>query len=261
MKIPEDTLTILSKLDVLGNEVRITETLDRATYTKINKVLEAIGGKWNRKAKAHVFGSEAQPRLDLVIVTGEVETGSDVGFFETPDVLADELVALADVRPGMTALEPSAGKGRIVLALQDAGAVVTAVEWDADRRKYLQDSILRGKDLLALTPDFMNFGVDEEGVIPFPQCAFLFNRIVMNPPFCKCGLGDHLDHVRHAFELLKPDGILVSVLPSSISFRQDRRYREFREWVAFHGAIAALPEGSFKSSGTGVNTCVVRLVK
>jgi hypothetical protein len=37
---------------------------------------------------------------------------------------------------------------------------------------------------------------------------------------------------------------------------------EFRQFVTDHGGtITALPEGSFKSSGTNVNTCMVVISK
>ena len=83
----------------------------------------------------------------------------------------------------------------------------------------------------------------------------------MNPPFCKVGLGDHLDHVQRAYDMLVPDGVLVSVLPASVTFRQDRRYAGFRDWVLANGEITPLPANSFKASGTNVNTVVVKMTK
>ena len=250
MKITDDVLTILSTLQVDGKAVKIVDQLDRAAYAKVNKVLEAIGGKWSRSARAHLFSLDPRQRLDLVITTGEVETGQDVGLFSTPEPLAARLAALADVA-GQHCLEPSAGRGRLCKAMQDAGAAtVTAVEWLAENRAYLRAHDLA--DTVISVPDVMEFTTIDRP----------FDRVVMNPPFCKVGVGDHLDHVRHCYDkLLKPGGILVSVLPSSVEFRQDRRYREFREWVQGSGSIESLPAGSFKPSGTGVNTCVVRIVR
>lgn len=260
MIIAQEVLSVLSDLDVavFGTEVRIATQLDRAMYTKVNKVLEALGGKWSRKAKAHVFDSDAQPRLDIVMMTGKVETGQDVGFFETPNALASDLVKRADVRSGDYVLEPSAGRGRIVEALQDAGACVVAVEWDPDRRVHLTQNVLKGRDFLATAHDFMSY---LPGRYEISGRERLFDRVVMNPPFCRVGAGDHLDHVQHAFAMLRSGGVLVSVMPSSVEFRRDRRYAEFREWVEDHGTIEPLPAGSFRESGTGVNTCVVRMEK
>ena len=42
-------------LEVDGRHVRITKALDRKLYVEVNSALAAIGGKWVRGAKAHVF--------------------------------------------------------------------------------------------------------------------------------------------------------------------------------------------------------------
>jgi len=243
MKISSEILPILSSLDVDGCRVRIAEQLDRATYAKVNKVLEAIGGKWSRKDKAHMFPTGAQHRLDIVMVTGEVEINRDVGHFPTPVKLAAELVAMAGVRRDMRCLEPSAGTGRIVDALIAVGAHVTCVERDTERRRKLP----RGPSCeVSSHDDFMLYKTP----------ADRFQRVVMNPPFAKVGIGDHLAHVMHAYSMLDRGGILVSVLPSSVSFRRDRRHAEFRAWLEERGEIRQLPEGSFKESGTNVNAIV-----
>ena len=45
-------------------------------------------------------------------------------------------------------------------------------------------------------------------------------------------------------------------------FRQDKIYKEFRELVEMYGGtLEALPEESFKESGTGVNTCLAVIRK
>lgn len=264
MQVSEEVLGVLSALEFpTDRTVRIVEQLDRKTYSKVNEVLEAIGGKWSRKDKAHVFGSDARPRVDLVIDTGEVTTGKDLGFFPTPAPLAAELVEMAGVKLGMLVLEPSAGTGRIVDALLAVDACIVAVEREPAMRAALHAREFAEK----LQPprsgnhawkslktwdgdDFMNFAPRKR-----------FECVVMNPPFCKVGKGDHLDHVQHAFDLLETDGLLVSVLPASVNFRRDARYKEFREWVEYHGEITDLPPNSFKESGTGVNTVVVRIRK
>lgn len=259
-KIDDDTLATLSALAIAGTHVRIMEQLDRAAYTKVNKVLEAIGGTWSRKEKAHVFASDPTSRLDSVIVTGEVETARDVGFFETDPALARDLVKMAGVKPGDLVLEPSAGTGRIITAIMNADANVIAVERDPDRRKLLTDRVFATNNRRIRVVDVDDFMAYDpaRGVEGDPQTI---NRVVMNPPFAKVGSGDHLDHVKHAYSLLVPGGVLVSVMPSSITFRRDRRHTEFRAFVEERGTTAPLPPGSFKKSGTNVGTVTVSLVR
>lgn len=257
MKISDDILAILSGLDLTGSEARIAAQLDRKTYVRVNQVLEACGGKWNRKARAHIFPGDAAERIDAVILSGEVTTPKDLGFFATPPDLAAELVAMADVRPGHHVLEPSAGDGAIVRALVAAGASVTAVEIDYSR----VCAMARDKSLCPpdgqLSPVHGDFLLLSKSEVVAPP-----DRVVMNPPFGRIGGHDQFDHVWHAFRFLREGGVLVSVLPSGVTFRQDRRHVLFRDWVAEHGGeIMPLPKGSFRASGTGVNTCMLRVVR
>ena len=81
----------------------------------------------------------------------------------------------------------------------------------------------------------------------------------MNPPF---NGGADVDHVRRAFDCLRNGGRLVGVLSGGVTFRQDKATTLFRAWVRDQGGvIESLPEGSFRESGTGVNTAVVVLDK
>lgn len=67
-------------------------------------------------------------------------------------------------------------------------------------------------------------------------------------------------HVAHALRFLKPDGLLVSVMSASVTFRDNKLTADFRALIRERGGdIEALPEGSFKSSGTGVNTVIVTI--
>jgi predicted RNA methylase len=265
MKIKQEVLIVLSTMECTGKAAKITSgQLDRKLYLEVNKVLEALGGKWSRAGKVHVFDGDASELLDTAIVTGEVTTAREIGFFETPVELATELCAMAGVQVGDVCLEPSAGTGRIVEALAKyRPRAIIAVEVDPERcARFNSDvfSALRQRHpeltLLSVHADFMTRDLSltcDVGPV---------DRVVMNPPFTKVGVGGPLDHVYHAFKMLKSGGVLVSVLPSGVVFRQDRQHRTFRAWVEQeHGTIAPLPDDSFEESGTGVRTCVLKIVK
>lgn len=246
MRLDQDILAALSTLDYPAqNRAVLTEQLERSTYVRVDKALQALGGKWNRSAKAHVFPGDARDRVDAAIITGEVTTDQDLGHFPTPQPQARQLVAAAQVRAGHLVLEPSAGSGNIAAELAAAGAQVVAIERDRARRQVLRDRLPAARVLEH--DDFLDYRPGHGDP--------LFDRIVMNPPFRRVGEGDHLDHARRAFELLAPGGVLVCVLPSSVGFRRDRRYTEFRAWARdIGGVLAALPDGSFRASGTDVRT-------
>jgi hypothetical protein len=80
----------------------------------------------------------------------------------------------------------------------------------------------------------------------------------MNPPFTK---QQDIDHVAHAYSLLRQGGKLVAVISSAFTFRENRKSVEFRELVRQHGHFEHLPLGTFKDSGTEVATVLVTLFK
>lgn len=257
MQISNEVLGVLSSLEISGNTITMPK-LERGLYLKVDQVLQAMGGKWNKKMKAHIFSGEPAPLVEQVLALGEVTTHKDLGFFRTPPALAHRLVQMADVRPGHVVLEPSAGDGAIVEALVAVEASVVCVERDKGRRMGLFSRV--ALDWLTVTISLPPLDVADDDFMEYRPIE-PFDRVVMNPPFLKVGLGDHLDHVRHAFGMLVPGGVLVSVLPAGVMFRQDRRHREFLEWTLAGSSIQALPDGSFKASGTSVRTVVLRLVK
>lgn len=167
-------------------------------------------------------------------------------FFPTPPALVDELVKEADIQPGMKVLEPSAGKGDIADAIRRLGGDVDTVELAEPLRR-----ILEAKKHRIVGSDFTAFEAPAGG----------YDRIVMNPPFSN---GMDADHVRLAFDMLKPGGRLVAITGEGIHFRSDAKARGFREWLEELGATATkLPEGSFKSAfrPTGVATRLVVIDK
>ena len=245
MRVDNAVLAVLSVAATEGNQLFLTGQLDRKLYEKTNKVLEAAGGKWNRKAKAHVFDSDAADRIDQIIVSGEVEIPKDeFNYFPTPPDVVDRLMEIALIEPGMLCLEPSAGRGSIAIEMHKAGGVVHMVELMAANHKALVD--------LALPNSIIDFGDFLQG-----DLNPVYDRVVINPPFAKQA---DIKHVLHALKFLKPDGLLVSVMAAGVTFRDNRLTQDFRDLVRSRGCeIEALPEGAFKASGTMVNTVIVTI--
>jgi phospholipid N-methyltransferase len=159
--------------------------------------------------------------------------------FPTPPDLAARVVALADIRPGHTVLEPSAGTGNLVRAIRDAapGAVITAVEINRELALALAQVLGgRAEGFTATCADFLSLN-GELG---------RFDRIVMNPPFER---GADIEHIRHAYAKLAPGGRLVAICANG-----PRQREELGELCA---AWIDLPPGSFKEQGTNVNAAIV----
>jgi predicted RNA methylase len=252
-RIAQDVLVVLSGLEIKDQAVRITEQLDRKLYTRVNEVLEALGGKWNRKAKAHLFADDPAERLDEAILTGSFTRPQDFGFFPTPSDLADRLVDAAGVTDQDVVLEPSAGQGALVDAIlrRAPGAAVIAVELLPANVRVLREKY-RGNDRISILEGNL-FDHDPElpDFFDSPTCA------VMNPPFARHA---DLDHVHHVWLCWLKRRRTCAIMSAGVSFRQDTRTSNFREFVTRGGgSIEPLPEGSFKTSGTSVNTVLVTM--
>lgn len=250
MKIDDEVLNVLSNSTSDGNSLKLPSYLDRKLYLRTNVVLEAAGGKWNRKAKAHCFGMPAADAMDQIILTGEVTVPQDFGYFPTPPDVVARLLALAELKPRHRVLEPEAGQGAIAYEVAKRGAQVDCVEllndnYSALLKMHADGNLPQGRVALA---DFLSWR---------PEFNFKYDRIVMNPPFAKQA---DIHHVQHALKFLKPIGLLVAVMSAGVSFRDNKLTTAFRDLVRERGGeIEALPEGSFKQSGTKVNTVIVTI--
>ncbi|WP_230625378.1 methyltransferase [Cupriavidus necator] len=188
MKIAMEVMAVLDRAAVEGNAIKLTQQLDPALYKRVNKVLDAAGGKWNRKAQAHLFERDAASTIDQILLTGEIVVPQDFGYFPTPPNVVARLFELAGLSPGMTMLEPEAGTGNIARPAAEI-CTVDCVELLEANVKVLREagfarSIVQG--------DFLE-------QVPTPA----YDRIIMNPPFEKQA---DIRHVTHALNFLAPGG-------------------------------------------------------
>lgn len=244
MNIQKPILEIIEQGNTEGNLYYLPGIqLDRKTYLAVNKVLENLGGKWNRKQKAHIFESDISDRIDNVLLTGEVvDPKKEFQFFETPPGLAKRLVDIAGILAGESILEPSAGRGVIVteIGMQCVFNAADCVEPNPTNRQYLEN---RGFDVVG--NDFLKF--DKK-----------YDVIIANPPFAPRQAD--IDHVSHMIDLA--NRIVVSVMGAGVTFRQNKKTVEFWDKVKrYDYELIDLPAGTFKASGTMVNTVILKIIK
>jgi len=253
--IDPDVAEVLSGGSCANGLFRLPEgQLDRKLYLKVNKVLEALGGKWNRRRDAHEVGEDFAVRLAAALDAGKaVDKDKAMGFFRTPPEVAAQVVELLGELPaGARVLEPSCGDGALLAALDLSAnhreVRVTACELNASRAQLAVNRFSWARIILG---DFLDVPYFTTGP---------FTHILMNPPW---GDGREYDHVLHALELLAPGGRLVAVLPTGVRWRKNKAADDFRR--ALDGAgpyrFHDLPEGSFGISGTGVSACILTLDK
>lgn len=227
-------------------------------------------------------------------MAGRKNDGLD--FFPTPAEVADQMVAAADITPDMAVLEPSAGMGHIADRIREAGAEPDVIELADDRRELLQEKgyhLADQRDFLDMKPrQFFTFGdvfrapdgtegilrgqggmassrarlVSEDGAelgkfdrdelvgVRHRGVGSGYDRIIMNPPFSN---GRDIEHVMHAYDLLKPGGRIVAIMGESAFFNQSKKAEAFRQWLDDKGGTSEkLPAGSFMDPSLPVNTGV-----
>lgn len=242
---------VLRKSRVDGSILRLPEgQLERDVYTQVDKVLKALGGKWDRRARGHVFakpiGDELATALDIGMAVDRKKTLEQ---FFTPADLAERMVRLAGVHSGTHVLEPSAGGGALVDAAVATGAIVTAVEIDPDLGLALAVKGRHG-GVFAFNADFLSWRTAS----PVP-----IDVVLMNPPFSG---GKDVAHVRHAWSMLRDGGELVAIMGAHAFFAEDRVSADFRAWLATIGAtVNEIEPGTFKESGTMVGARLIVATK
>lgn len=172
-----------------------------------------------------------------------VQTVSAPQLFVTQPPLAARMASIADIRPGQNIGEPNGGTGNLLRAIiaeldpSDLHTVtIEAVEINPRLAAMLKTSF---PNVAVTCCDFLD-------VRAVPQ----FDRILMNPPFADA---DDIKHIQHARKMLKPGGRLVAICADGP--RQNATLRPMVEELG--GVWEPLPPGTFKDSGTMVNSVLL----
>ena len=240
-----NTEQVLNKCTIEGHLVKLPNIqLDRKSYSNVKKALEKIGGKWKTKEQAFVFEEDPTSLIKEVSNGKKRNIKQETQFFATSPELAYKLVEYAGIEKHHKILEPSAGDGAIVKAINKQFDMTSV---DCVEMMPLNRSKLNSMPTVNLVgEDFLEF----EGE---------YDRIIANPPFSK---NQDITHVRHMYDQLKSGGRLVSITSVSWTKGNQKKQKEFREWLSDLGAVVFLNEaGSFKSSGTNVETATIILNK
>ena len=171
-------------------------------------------------------------RLRDMLYRAKMYQKGDIQF--TPPELAKELVALAGVRKDSRVLEPEAGIGNIADVAKEVTDHVDCIERMTDFCE-----ILKLKKHNVIANDLLT-----------AETAPIYDSVVMNPPF-----SEECEHIKRAFDFLRPGGSLVAVCSSSIQWKSTRKYEQFRDWLSEH--THSIDECGAKFEMTGVHTVVL----
>lgn len=192
--LPFAVLGILSELrrDTRTNNFSLPYgDLDKHVEAEAVRVLEAIGGV--RERNTILFDYDPRHALDEIITSGCIPDQKSHQFYPTPEAVALAAIDLAQIGPGDSCLEPSAGTGGLAQYMPQANTLCIEIS-------PLHCMVLEAKSLLVQQMDFLKFSGQS------------FDRIVMNPPYSE---GRWKAHIEHAAALLKKSGRLVAILPTT----------------------------------------------
>lgn len=243
---PED---ILKRCTFKDNVLYLPQVqLNKKSYATVKQWVEEAGGKWTGgKVQGFTFNFDAT-RVASVLMQGKrCNLQQEFQFFETPPELADWLVSLAgNILPGMSVLEPSAGRGAIIKAIHRVCPEVAV-------------------DYYELMPENRQFLSTMDNVRPMgedfyeEQSSVQYDRIIANPPFSG---NQDIRHVKRMYAWLKPGGTVAAITSTHWQMGQEKVCADFRKWLQEVGAHTyEIGEGMFKESGTGVNTIAIVIAK
>lgn len=234
-------IELIAKIKVEDN-VAIYDSAERIPdWPALKKVMIALGGTWKTR-KGFVFGDDvdAYEIVRIARETGEIIDPREAEFFETPVSLADEMAAWLDLQEGDDVLEPSAGMGSLVRAVQRIvpNLRVTVCEPLSSHQKALKA-----------------LGCEHWGADFMEAEGRPYDKIIMNPPFSR---RQDVRHITRAVGMLKPGGRLAAIASAGVVYRDDRIGREFRALIeSLGGSIEPNPPKSFE--GTAVQTVMIKL--
>ena len=191
--------------------------------------------------------TEAEPAAPGYHVT----PAKNFGAFNCSPEVAQMVRRYASIGEGTRVLEPSAGTGELAKVARAAGGAVECIEIQHG----LAHELAEVHGFKTYRGDFLQAS---------PVTTGLFDVVLMNPPFDR---GRDCDHVRHAWQFLKPGGCLVAIMAARAEFGDDARHKALHKIVdAAESSWGSdkwhdLPAGSFAHAGTQVNTVVLTLRK
>lgn len=223
--------------------------LDRKLYQDVAKTLELIGGKWDRKERGFVFNENPAELLKQVANGKDRNIKKEFQFFATPESIAAEMVQLAGIEEYDLILEPSAGQGAIIKAIQKEHpqALVHYCELMPLNRTFLE----RLSNVQYITDNFLKLRHSK-------VTTGTFDKIIANPPFSK---NQDIDHIRQMWDCLKPGGRIVTISSNHWRYSQNKKEKTFRDWISEYADIIEIEAGAFEESGTQISTCMLLIDK
>lgn len=239
---------ILKHCTLEDNVLKLPQVqFNKKSYADAKKWIEEAGGSWQGgKVQGFTFPFNADRVFSIIHEGKRCNLQQDFQFFATPPEVADWLVMLAGgVHEDEKVLEPSAGTGAIIDAIHRSckDLVVDCFELMPENKELLS----KKSNINILGDDFTTYDLG------------LYDKIIANPPFSK---NQDIRHVRRMYEHLNNGGTVAAIMSCHWKIASEKECADFREWLKdVHAKVCDIEEGSFKQSGTGIETTAVIIQK
>lgn len=165
----------------------------KASAREAEKILQSIGGVpvkdyWK-------FDYNPMNVIKEIVASGCVPDHVSHQYYPTPENIALDAVAMAEIGNDDFCLEPSAGQGGLADYMPKDRTMCIEIS-------DLHCRILEEKGYKPICGDFLKMNTFLDS----------YTRIVMNPPYSQ---GRWQAHLEHAFKFLAENGVLVAILPAS----------------------------------------------
>jgi phospholipid N-methyltransferase len=239
---------VLQNCTIEGMVVKLPvgDQLDRKLYLQVKTAIEKIGGKW-KGGKVFGFQFKEDPTNLMADISGGVKRDikKEFQFCATQPKEADRVVSLAEIEEGHKVLEPSAGDGAIVKAVNRI--LPNMIVHCYEKMQLNKTELEKINTTKIIGEDFLTHGKEK------------FDRIVANPPFSN---NQDIDHVRKMYDSLNKGGRLVSITSTHYINSNNNKETEFKDWLKEVGAdLHEIKGGAFKKSGTNVKTMILVINK
>lgn len=241
---------------------------------RFNALIDILQGKRKSEEISVLLSSLDYENTDLIqalfMTIGSKMTKFNLDQFYTPLTISKFINSL--MSPTGRAIDPAGGTGDLLLFHKGPKEI-----WDID------ENALKLCKFNYELHKHHNYTLScRNSLLDFEKCQDSYDYVVMNPPFgtstvvtddkilkqFRLSVGKRKQEIGILFlelglKLLKPNGIMFIILPAGYLGNANKNCTELRDLILENRVIAsiALPENTFKRSGTGVNTYLLVVQK
>lgn len=249
--IMETKEQVLQNCTVEGNVIKLPNVkLKKELYDQVKKTIVGIGGKWKGgKVFGFVFPYDPTELLEQIANGEKRNLKKENQCFFTPRELALKIVKEAYLEKHHKICEPSAGTGAIVKVAFEILPLIKQI--DCCEMVQVNRMQLENIDgVLIIADDFLTIS---------PEYDKYYDRIIANPPFTK---NQDIEHIYQMYKCLKSNGRLVTIASKHWQISNNEKETKFRDWIErVAERVEEIPAGTFKESGTNIETVMIIINK